>query len=214
MGFSYQSKRGRRPDKKRTERRRHDKRRTELSALYDALEAALNESDRKLQKDRKAEDKRLRKEANAASIGSDKPSKDLLQLIKRAQNKLRRSGHETTEQMEDIELFFAIDIALSHPSYAPCCHNVDMRYRTAPQNPLLRKKDDRFFGELYTDEDVYALRVFEVMGKKRQQRMREEIGRVRGAKQQQCRGQKKETLVKQEQDIGEESLGEPDIKVE
>jgi hypothetical protein len=147
----------------------------ELDELYGPLEVALDESDRDL--------KRLRTKAplpKASPSSSIQVTSSLrvLQLIRKAQSShVLRSMSRNYTTMDPISMFYAIAIALSHPSYCSDQRLLESRRWEESQGEKVRQK-----GEVYTDEEVAALRIFRTMKSDDQERVRQEIIRVGMAK--------------------------------
>jgi hypothetical protein len=116
----------------------------------------------------KAPEVRLSEEIHAANA---KPSLEALQLIRKAQSSHALSSMSRNYTRSDpIAIFYAIAIALSHPSY--CVDYRLVQSRHWGEDPAREK------GQLYTDEDDAALRVFRQIKNGGQQRVRGEIIRV------------------------------------
>ena len=109
--------------------------------------------------------------SDAVHLADAKPSLEALQLVRKAQSSHALSSMSRNYTMTDpISMFYAIAIALSHPSYCTDYRLITSRYwEEGPARPT---------GELYTDEAVAALRIFGQIKNGDQERLRREIIRV------------------------------------
>jgi hypothetical protein len=144
---------------------------TELDALYGPLEAALDASDREL--------KRRRNWIPCEKVvdkipASDKASSKVLYIIRDAQSSkaLKAFGKKYTN-VEPVTVFYAIAITISHPSYCTDGRLLNSRCWEESQGQQVRKK-----GDVYTEDDMVALRVWKEIPDGDQQRVREDIIRV------------------------------------